>query len=371
MKILILSRNIYSDTDESAAALADACKNSGLEYEVTDPSVIVSEKSEEVPDSGIIKRTHKKLMGVVQKAEDFLDKAMGLNSVDLSSDESAEKLFLYINEGVFDAVLCTSIQAISAMSAVRKLKGQKIPCYCVLDNYFVPPYLKDSGLDGYFIPHNDLKNAKGLQDLEESSVFVSGIPVRQRFGSDFSKKEARNYLIIPKSRKVYLILSHGMNRNTVSSICDELIKNETSDCSVYVLADRGSEILEKLSDRYAGVRQIQIVTYTEKFSVYMKAADAVIAKPSGQTVTETAAAGVPLVLTAPDGEAQYRNSEFAASHEMAVTAGTGRDAAAKAQRFALEKALAARIIKMQDINIVRDAADKIIELVTKKCAPAL
>ena len=371
MKILILSRDIYGETGGVSAALADACRKSGIEYEVTDPSVIVSEVKDESAGSGIIKRTHKKLMGVVQKAGDFLDRAMGLSSVDLTSSESSEKLFSYINEGVFDAVICACPQATSAMGAVRKLKGSKVPCYGVLSDYFIPPYLEDTGLDGYFIPHSDLRNAKGIQDLSDGSVFVSGIPVRQRFGSDFSKKEARNYLIIPKSRRVYLILSQGMSRNTVIGVCDELIKSEAGDYAVYVLAERGSEILEKLSDRYACAQQMHIVTFTEKFSVYMKAADAVIAKPYAQTVTEAAVAGVPLVLISPDSEAQFRNSDFAASHEVAVTANGSKDAAAKAQRFALENALAARIVKMQDVNILRGAADKILELVTQKRAAAL
>lgn len=371
MKILILSRDIYGETGGVAAALADACRKSGLEYEVSDPSVIVSEVKEDVKRSGIIKRTHKRLMGVVHKAGDFLDRAMGLNSVDLSSNESAERLCLYITDGTFDAVICTCLQSISAMGAVRKLKGCAIPCYGVISDYFVPPYLEDAGLDGYFIPHGDLKAANGLQGVDDAEVFITGIPVMQRFGSDFIKKEARNYLIIPESRRVFLILSRGMSRGTVSGVCDELIKNEVGDYAVYVLAKRGSDILEKLSDRYRDMHQIQIVTFTEKFSVYMKASDAVIAKPYGQTVTEAALAGVPLVLVSPDGEAQFRNADFASSHEIAVTASSCKDAAAKAQRFALEKALAERIVKMQDVSVVHTAADRIIELVAQKCKAAL
>ena len=100
----------------------------------------------------------------------------------------------------------------------------------------------------------------------------------------------------------------------------------------------------------------------------MESADALLLKPDAVISTQAAVTGVPIVHLALGNRCVTPDSDFFASHEMAVVGNNIKDTINKARRFVEEKAVAARMIQMQYRNVCSDAADKIIDIIlnTKK-----
>ena len=81
----------------------------------------------------------------------------------------------------FDAVVCTHLYGMEAMTAILKRKPSLIPCYGVLTDYTCIPFTGDTRLNGYFIPHEDMKQYLIDNCVREEYIHVTGIPVDSRF----------------------------------------------------------------------------------------------------------------------------------------------------------------------------------------------
>ncbi len=96
--------------------------------------------------------------------------------------------------------------------------------------------------------------------------------------SDAKKRSARNYLVISKDRRVYLVWASEFSFMTLTALCDELLKNETGNFIIYVLVERNSDLCESLRAYYAHVRPMQIVVMNEHVKTFIEAADVVLTK---------------------------------------------------------------------------------------------
>lgn len=265
-----------------------------------------------------------------------------------------------------DVALCTGIQGMRLMTDL-KLQGKSSVFTCgIVSDYNSLPLLSKINMDCYFAPHEEIKKRLVSSGLEESRIFVTGIPVKKSFRERIGKAAARNYLVIPKKRRIYLLIPEGLLPDEIERLCEELSQTESEDYSIYIPTSRDSSIRERLLRYSAGNRHVQIITYSSKMNLYLQSADAMLMKPDPLLSTEAAVSGVPLVHLSMDSAERTSGSDFFARHEMAVIGNGVRDTIKKARRFVEEKAVAARVIQMQYRNIYSDAADKMIEIIIKK-----
>jgi len=92
------------------------------------------------------------------------------------------------------------------------------------------------------------------------------------------KKAARNYLVIPQSKRVYLIMSKELDKDTIFEMCDEIISTETRPYMVYIYVRRESNLFDLLKERYGELTQIQPVIIGKKTEMYINAADIILTK---------------------------------------------------------------------------------------------
>lgn len=64
-----------------------------------------------------------------------------------------------------------------ALTAIRKKGGFNIPCYGVLTDYTCIPFFGETKLDGYFIPHEELRDEIAKCGIPKEKLFATGIPV--------------------------------------------------------------------------------------------------------------------------------------------------------------------------------------------------
>ena len=289
-----------------------------------------------------------------------------IDPIRTSSPEYIKKISDHIKEEMAEAVLCTSSYSMKLMSAVRAQEDNYVYCCCLVSECFGSPLLPCNDLDCYFAAHEDIKNALIKRGIPEGRIFVTGVPVKKSFRERIGKMAARNYLVIPRSKRVYLLMSEGLSGNYIIRLCEELKNSEQHDYLVYIPTVRYSEIKDQLMKYSMKDPHVRVITYTQKLNLYIESADVMLLKPDAVTSTEAAVSGVPMVHLFQGRDIQEENGDFFAKHEMAVIANSIRDAADKAKRFIEEKAMAARVIQMQYRNICSDAADRILDIINKE-----
>ncbi len=367
MKILILSCNTGEGHHSAAKAIAEAAEKRGIEWELANPIAFKNERARKIVDASynnMIKKTPK-LFGAVYRLGTMYDRTSLTSPVYYTTSLCAKPLNDYIRAKGFDAVICTHLFGMEAMTAIRRRKMNDIPVYGVMTDYTSIPFFGETELDGYIIPHGELAAETADKGVPADKIYPFGIPVAGKFSNRIGRDAARELLKAPKDRRVYLIMSGGVGCGGISDLCDELIRADDGEYLACVMAGKNEKMTEQLSKRFANEPCIRIVPFTKEVNVYMEAADVMISKPGGLSSTEAAVSGIPIVhlMTIPGCET--KNAEFFRSHGMSVLAEDIKDAAEKAKRFTFDSDAADEMRRCQAANTNPRAADAILDLVMK------
>lgn len=365
MRVLILSCNTGEGHNRAAAAVGIALKNKNIEYEIADPIGFGSERAKRIVSSSynsVIKNVPKVFSAIYKIGEVYSNSNLP-SPIYYANTLYAEKLKTYITEKEFDCVICTHLYAMEAMTAIRKKWNCSVPCYGVLTDYTCVPFFKDTELDGYFIPHEDLRDEMVQKGFPEEKIYATGIPVDERFNNGTSKEAARNVLAIPREQSVVLLMGGGVGCGNMLELCRELL-NQSDSIAVYVLVGKNEALADKLKEAYPESDRIIPVAFTDKVSIYMRAADVMISKAGGLSSTEAAVANIPLVQLLVYTACEAKNADFFVSHGMSVKAEDARDAAGLAIELLHDSAKANKMRDCQRETINRHAAGEIVRIVS-------
>lgn len=369
MKILILSCNTGEGHNSAAYAIYEALQEINVECEVMDALRFAGEKSSAIVESSFnsILVHAPTVFGLVYKAGDLYSATKLTSPVYLVNALYAKRLYEYISGNAFDAVICTHLFPMEAMTYIRRKCALNAKCYAVLTDYTCIPFLEETKMDAYLLPHDSVVAECIKSGIPKYRLFVTGLPVAKRFINRMKKPDARNYLVIPANRKMYLIMTGGIGCGNILELCNEILRGEDrdDDTSVYVLAGRNSDLKGSIEKRYKNDDRIQAITFTEKVDIYMSAADVLLSKPGGISSTEASAVNVPLVHTMAIPGCETKNAEFFAAHGMSLYAENAKEAAQYADLLIRDKNRAKEMLAAQREHIDPHGAEYIAELVSR------
>jgi processive 1,2-diacylglycerol beta-glucosyltransferase len=92
------------------------------------------------------------------------------------------------------------------------------------------------------------------------------------------------------------------------------------DFQTVIICGRNKRLSKKIRDT-AYNKDVIVVEFVDNMELYMDAADVVITKPGGLTVSESLAKRKPLILTDPIPGVENRNTYFLINNNLAVYAG--------------------------------------------------
>lgn len=133
-----------------------------------------------------------------------------------------------------------------------------------------------------------LKWQTGCQAVE------TGIPCNPRFRERISTQEARQRLHFRGDIPLILVMGGGLGCGPFPSLVKELSHMDRS-TQIQVLTGKNEKLYQDLSRRfYAG--RVRVDSYREDVSLLMDAADLLVTKPGGLSVTEAMVKQVPMLL---------------------------------------------------------------------------
>ena len=178
-------------------------------------------------------------------------------------------------------------------------------------------------VDYFFVSNESMKQELVNKNIDDSKIFVTGIPVSEKFLINYNKNEILDNLNFSKNKKTILFFAggeFGLGKNKTLSVFECLVKYFNN---IQIIAISGRN--ENMKNNFIKIvlennKQdcVSIFEYTDKVAEFMSISDLVITKPGGLTTTESLTSGVPMIIINPIPGQEEENAEFLESHHVVV-----------------------------------------------------
>ena len=204
-----------------------------------------------------------------------------------------------------DAVICTHF--LPAELLMREgLRGRfDVPVWLQVTDYDLHSMWLVPGMAGYFAATEEVAFRLRARGIPADRIHVTGIPVMPVFSEAPMPVEGVDPL-----RPVLLMVSGGAGVGELGSVVERVLALP-GDFQVIAVAGRSAEAktaLDALVPRYPG--RLIGVGFTKEMHRLMAAADLVVTKPGGLTISECLALGKPMLLISPIPGQEEHNAGF-------------------------------------------------------------
>jgi processive 1,2-diacylglycerol beta-glucosyltransferase len=212
-----------------------------------------------------------------------------------------------------DSVLCTQFLPSEVYATLRDDGRLAIPVYTAVTDFMIHPIWVYRGMDRYFVATQTTKDQ--LVDTGEvppERVQVTGIPIDPKFAVPIAREDARRQLglDLDPTRPVVLVMSGGFGWGPVEQVL-EVVLSLPDRVQAAVICGRNEGLRRKLAVRVRGLEdRIKISGFTERVDLYMAAADVMVGKSGGLTMSEAMARGLPMIVFRPIPGQEERNCDF-------------------------------------------------------------
>ena len=366
-RVLILTCSTGEGHNSAARAIEAAFRRKGVACEILDPVSFQGERAKRLV-SGLYNRTIQKaprVFGTVYKLGDLYSKAHLPSPVYHANAHYSEALKHYILEQDFDAVICTHLYGMEAMTAIRAKEDFPIPCFGVMTDYVCIPFLDETRLTGFFVPTAETGAHLIRQGIDPSAIRITGIPVDRAFTHHPERTQARRQLGVDGESRVFLVMTGGVGCENMEQLSKKLLEAMEPRDLMLVLTGKNQELKERLDDLQDP--RCRTVAFTREVPTYMAASDVLLSKPGGLSSTEAAVCNIPMVhIHAIPGCESY-NARYYAANGLALSAKDDAEAVSCALYLADHPQERDKMRACQRSVIPADAAEQIFKEVEAQC----
>ncbi len=335
MRILLLSCSTGEGHNGAARALANALQARGAEAELFDALTLQSEGTRRRVASAYnnLIRYAPPVFGAVYQIGAFYERTKLPSPVYAANKCYAVTLANYVRTGGYDAVICTHLFPMMAMTAAKRKCGLNTPTYGVITDYTIIPFFSNTDLDGYFVPTETVAEELTKRNIAKNKITVTGIPVDEKFET-CDKAAAREALGLQGKEKIVVVLSGGAGCGSyLRSLGKKMISALGTGHHIFLFTGKNQSLYQSLSAAFADASAITVVPFTSDIHLYVQAADVVLTKPGGLSATEVATCGKPLVLVREIPGCETKNRKYFTENGLAVYANTQDKMVVQTARF--------------------------------------
>jgi len=228
-----------------------------------------------------------------------------------------ERLKKFLREQKFTHILSTHFTPSALLTDWREASQLNAEVYSVVTDYIAHRMWKRTGLDGYFVPTEEVASQLLLGGIAPDKIAITGIPISAAFSSDLNRADARSTWSPNPDDSIVLILCSALNLSKTMRLLEE-VSQVSGKCRFLVSTGHDQEKELKVRNRFAGDPRFTIFGFSNRIAEMMKASDLLISKPGGLIVSEALAIGLPQILFSPIPGQEEANAEYAVHHGAAV-----------------------------------------------------
>ena len=189
--------------------------------------------------------------------------------------------------------------------------------------------------DYFFVANDKMKNYLISKGIAENKVFVTGIPISNRFLKTYNKKEILDTYNLSEDKFTVLFFGggeFGLGKTKTAEIFESLVQESLKE-KIQIIAIAGKnpkmkasfkEIVSKYSVNTTTTNttditnNVKILEFTNQVPELMSISDLVVTKPGGLTTSESLASHLPMLIINPIPGQEEENAEFLEDKGIAI-----------------------------------------------------
>jgi processive 1,2-diacylglycerol beta-glucosyltransferase len=175
-------------------------------------------------------------------------------------------------------------------------------------------------VDRYYVALEEAAEYLTKLDVAREAVRVSGIPIDPVFEHPLEQGEARRALGLDPGRPTVLVTAGGHGIGPMERIVSDLVATERP-WQVAAICGKAEALrtrLSQLARRTRGATPLHVVGFTTGMHTWMAAANLLVGKAGGLTVSESLASGLPLAIVDPVPGQEERNADHLLERGVAI-----------------------------------------------------
>ena len=192
----------------------------------------------------------------------------------------------------------------------------------ICTDYTIHPYWETlTTMDHFVIASESLTYRAVKKGIRREIIHPFGIPVHPKFYRSVSRQEARRRLGYDEDSRVILLMGGGLGYGMVDGQAGRIlsVRQKLELAVVCGNNTRQRAEFEKIRDKMPFAK-IHVYGFVDNVNDMMDAADLLVSKPGGLTVTEALLKGLPMVVINPIAGHEERNLEFLLNQGACVRA---------------------------------------------------
>ena len=221
-----------------------------------------------------------------------------------------------------DFIICTHVFAAQLVHELKKKGRCRAELLGICTDYTIHPYWETLTTMDYFVIASESLTYRAVKKgIRREIIHPFGIPVHPKFYRSVSRQEARRRLGYDEDSRVILLMGGGLGYGMVDGQAGRIlsVRQKLELAVVCGNNTRQRAEFEKIRDKMPFAK-IHVYGFVDNVNDMMDAADLLVSKPGGLTVTEALLKGLPMVVINPIAGHEERNLEFLLNQGACVRA---------------------------------------------------
>jgi processive 1,2-diacylglycerol beta-glucosyltransferase len=248
-----------------------------------------------------------------------------------------------------DVILCTHFLPAELLSRQRapgknggKNDGKHRPSLWVqVTDFDVHALWVHPHVDRYCVANEEVAFRLADRGIPREKISVTGIPVMPQFSSPLERAVCAREIGLAPEKFTILMMAGGAGVGSLDELAERLLRLP-GEIQLVALAGRNADLLQRLQAqalRHPG--RLFPLGFTTTVERLMTAADLVVTKPGGLSVSECLAKRRPMLLVSPIPGQEERNADYLLESGAALKAVDGATLAFKLARLLADRPLLA------------------------------
>jgi processive 1,2-diacylglycerol beta-glucosyltransferase len=219
-----------------------------------------------------------------------------------------------------DAILCTHFLPAELLSRQKARKKVLPPVWVQVTDFDVHALWVHPHVDRYCVASEEVAFRLADRGVPRDRITVTGIPVMPQFAASLDRATCARELGIAADRFTVLMMAGGAGVGSLDELAARLLRLP-DELQLVALAGRNADLLKRL-ELLAGKHHGKLfpLGFTTTVERVMTAADLVVTKPGGLSVSECLAKRKPMLLVSPIPGQEERNADYLLEAGAAVKA---------------------------------------------------
>jgi len=237
----------------------------------------------------------------------------------------ARKLNLYLQNYNPDLIISTHPFSSNMCSYLKRKNKLQCKIATIMTDFEIHNQwlMNNKYTNNFFVSNESMRDKMINLGINENKIFITGIPVSERFSYNYNKLEIFNEFELNPLLKTVLFFAggeYGLGKNRTEEIFRILVNN-FSNLQVVAIAGKNIEMREHFEKIVAESNKghlIKVLPFTDKVPELMNIANLVITKPGGLTTSESLISGLPMLIINPLPGQEEQNAEFLEENNVGV-----------------------------------------------------